>query len=83
MDPVASEALYVTGDFSVLTALVDDPLMKARSFEDKLNMLNNLVRALAGEMSELRMHLFSPFYFCLLEVQIDNLSQLLQNTKRV
>jgi len=46
----ASEALYVTGDFSLLTALVDDPLMKARSFEDKLNILNNLVRALAGKI---------------------------------
>ncbi len=46
----ASEALYVTGDFSLLAALVDDPLMRARSFEDKLNILNNLVRALAGEV---------------------------------
>ena len=41
----ASEALYVTGDFSRLTALVQQPLKFARSFEDKLNIYNNLVRS--------------------------------------
>jgi predicted ATPase len=41
----ASEALYVTGDFSRLAALVDKPLKFARTFEDKLNIYNNLVRS--------------------------------------
>lgn len=41
----ASEALYVTGDFSRLTFLVENALKFARSFEDKLNLYNNLVRS--------------------------------------
>lgn len=41
----ASEALYVTGDFSRLAALADKPLKFARTFEDKLNIYNNLVRS--------------------------------------
>jgi predicted ATPase len=41
----ASEALYVTGDFSRLAALAEKPLKFARSFEDKLNIYNNLVRS--------------------------------------
>jgi len=44
----ASEALFVTGDFSRLSVLIEEPLINARSFEDKLNILNNLVRALAA-----------------------------------
>lgn len=42
----ASEALYVTGDFTRLAELSDG--LRARSFEDKLNIHNNLVRALAA-----------------------------------
>ena len=45
----ASEALFVIGDFSRLSELTEKPLLYARSFEDKLNIHNNLVRALAGE----------------------------------
>lgn len=41
----ASEALYVTGDFSRLAALVETPLQYARCFEDKLNLYNNLIRS--------------------------------------
>merc|ERR1712194_896376 len=44
----ASEALFVIGDFTRLSALIEKPLMNAHSFEDKLNILNNLVRALAA-----------------------------------
>ena len=47
-NPVASEALFVTGDFSTLTSLVEMPLNKARCFEDKLNIFNNLARSLIG-----------------------------------
>ena len=46
----ASEALFVTGDFSQLTKLTEKPLLNARSFEDKLNIHNNLVRALGGKL---------------------------------
>ena len=45
----ASEALFVIGDFSRLSKLVDESLVKARAFDDKLNQLNNLVRSLAGQ----------------------------------
>lgn len=45
---MASEALYVTGDYSKLSELMIQPLTKARSFEDKLNIQNNLVRALSA-----------------------------------
>jgi len=44
----ASEALFVIGDFSRLSELTEKPLLYARSFEDKLNIHNNLVRALAA-----------------------------------
>jgi len=44
----ASEALVVTGDFSKLSILIEKPLAKARSFEDKLNTYNNLIRSLAA-----------------------------------
>jgi len=44
----ASEALYVTGDFAKLSELITQPLSHARCFEDKLNIRNNLVRALAA-----------------------------------
>lgn len=43
-----TEALYVTGDHSRLEALVDKPLRFARSFEDTLNIYNNLVRSFWG-----------------------------------
>jgi len=49
IDFAASEALFVTGDFSRLFVLVNEPLTNARSFEDKLHILNNLIRALAGK----------------------------------
>lgn len=45
----ASEALFVTGDHAQLLQLTSAPLAKARSFEDKLNIYNNLVRSLAGK----------------------------------
>eukprot|EP00804_Cyclotella_cryptica_P005744 CCRYP_000079-RE/>CCRYP_000079-RE protein AED:0.10 eAED:0.10 QI:211/1/0.88/1/0.5/0.33/9/0/1307 len=50
----ASEALYVTGDFSRLISLVQKPLKLAICFDDKLNLYNNLVRSLAasGQMDE-------------------------------
>jgi len=50
----ASEALCATGDFPKLTALTEKPLIFARCFEDKLNIYNNLVRALSssGENEE-------------------------------
>jgi predicted ATPase len=50
----ASEALYVTGDFSILTSLVEKPLQLARCFDDKLNIYNYLVRsfAAAGQIEE-------------------------------
>ena len=44
----ASEALFVTGDFSGLADLIDKSM--TRSFEDKLNINNNFVRALAGKL---------------------------------
>jgi len=44
----ASEALFVTGDFDRLSGLIEKPLLKARSFEDKLNIYNNLVRSHAA-----------------------------------
>lgn len=44
----ASEVLYATGDFPKLTALAEKPLLYARCFEDKLNIYNNLVRALSS-----------------------------------
>ena len=44
----ASEALFVTGDFSTLSSVINSPLVNAHSFEDKLNAYNNLVRALAA-----------------------------------
>lgn len=44
----ASEALCATGDFSTLTALAEKPLLLARCFQDKLNIYNNLVRALSS-----------------------------------
>ena len=34
----ASEALFVTGDFKTLFALIDQPLTNARCFEDTLNI---------------------------------------------
>ena len=43
-----SEALYVTGEHSRLEALVEKPLRFARSFEDTLNIYNNLVRSFWG-----------------------------------
>eukprot|EP00984_Skeletonema_dohrnii_P030217 scaffold21542_cov121-Skeletonema_dohrnii-CCMP3373.AAC.2 len=50
----ASEALCATGDFPKLTALAEKPLIYARCFQDKLNIYNNLVRALSssGENEE-------------------------------
>ena len=45
----ASEALFVTGEFTKLSTLAEEPLAKAHSFEDKLNCLNSLVRASAGK----------------------------------
>jgi hypothetical protein len=49
-----SEALYVTGDFSRLTTLVEKPLQFAKCFEDKLNIYNYLVRSYAasGQLEE-------------------------------
>eukprot|EP00804_Cyclotella_cryptica_P024225 CCRYP_013267-RA/>CCRYP_013267-RA protein AED:0.05 eAED:0.05 QI:0/0.62/0.55/1/0.12/0/9/1062/749 len=49
-----SEALYVTGDFSRLTSLVEKPLQFARCFEDKLNIYYYLVRSYAasGQLEE-------------------------------
>ena len=40
----------MVGDFPRLSVLIEKPLMNARSFEDKLNILNNSVRALAGKL---------------------------------
>ena len=50
----ASEALYVTGDFSRLASLAEEPLKFARCFDDKLNIYNHLVRSLfaSGQMEE-------------------------------
>ena len=48
----ASEALYVTGNFGELSALASKPLIHARTFEDKLNIYNNLVRASSGKVLE-------------------------------
>ncbi|KAL7484100.1 hypothetical protein ACHAW6_009743 [Cyclotella cf. meneghiniana] len=50
----AVEALYVTGDFSRLTSLVEKPLKCAVCFDDKLNIYNYLVRSFAalGQMEE-------------------------------
>eukprot|EP00804_Cyclotella_cryptica_P017947 CCRYP_001294-RA/>CCRYP_001294-RA protein AED:0.11 eAED:0.11 QI:0/1/0.75/1/0.57/0.5/8/387/881 len=50
----ASEALYVTGDFSRLTSLVEKPLKFAKCFTDKLNIYNNLIRSFtaSGQMEE-------------------------------
>eukprot|EP00804_Cyclotella_cryptica_P027830 CCRYP_009244-RA/>CCRYP_009244-RA protein AED:0.13 eAED:0.13 QI:0/0.87/0.66/1/0.25/0.22/9/246/899 len=50
----ASEALYVTGDFSRLNSLVEKPFKYARCFDDKLNIYNNLVRSFAasGQMEQ-------------------------------
>ena len=45
----ATEALFVTGDHAQVLRLTSAPLAKARSFEDKLNIYNNLVRSLAGK----------------------------------
>ena len=42
------EALFVTGDFSRLSSIIEQPLVFARSFEDKLNIYNNLVRSLGS-----------------------------------
>ena len=44
----ASKALFVTGEFTMLSTISEKPLVYARSFEDKLNIYNNVVRALAG-----------------------------------
>ncbi|KAL7521042.1 hypothetical protein ACHAWX_005737, partial [Stephanocyclus meneghinianus] len=44
----ASEALYVTGDFSRLTSLAEKPLKLAKCFDDKLNIYNYLVRSLTA-----------------------------------
>ena len=41
---IAAEAMYVTGDFDSLTAIVQTPLLHARCFEDKLNSYNFIVR---------------------------------------
>ena len=45
---IASEALYATGEFTKLAALAENPLTFARCFQDKLNIYNNLVRALSS-----------------------------------
>ena len=50
---LASEALFVVGDFTRLFELSEQPLLNARSFEDKLNVHNNLVRSLAGKLRNL------------------------------
>lgn len=50
---LASEALFVVGDFTRLFEVIEQPLLNARSFEDKLNIHNNLVRALAGKLRSL------------------------------
>eukprot|EP00804_Cyclotella_cryptica_P016554 CCRYP_004743-RA/>CCRYP_004743-RA protein AED:0.15 eAED:0.15 QI:0/1/0.75/1/0.28/0.37/8/0/861 len=44
----ASEALYVTGDFSRLSSLVEKPLKFAKCFNDKLNIYNHLIRSLTA-----------------------------------
>jgi hypothetical protein len=45
----ASEALYAIGNFPRLSTLIDEPLSNARTFEDKLNILNNCIRSLSGK----------------------------------
>jgi len=47
----ASEALYVTGDFSRLESLAETPLACARSFEEKLNIYHNIVRSQAASLT--------------------------------
>jgi predicted ATPase len=42
------EALLVTGDFSRLSSIIEQPLIFGRNFEDKLNIYNNLVRSLGS-----------------------------------
>lgn len=42
----ASEALFVTGNFQRLSETTEEPLEKAKCFEDKLNIYHNLVRSL-------------------------------------
>jgi len=44
----ASEALYAIGNFPRLSTLIDEPLSNARTFEDKLNILNNCIRSLSA-----------------------------------
>ena len=50
----ASEALFVTGDFSSLSSIIQKPLIRAKSFEDKLNTYHSLVRFLhaSGHLNE-------------------------------
>lgn len=61
--------MFITGDFTRLCNLVNEPLASAKSFEDKLPIYNNLVRALtaSGKLKE-------AFNQC-----VDVLSQLGQN----
>jgi len=46
LNDAASEALFVTGNFQRLSEITEEPLEKAKCFEDKLNIYHNLVRSL-------------------------------------
>ena len=59
----ASEALFVVGDFAGLSSLAEELLARARSFEDKLNVYNNLVRSLAGGHSSSRRRVPAQHFF--------------------
>jgi tetratricopeptide (TPR) repeat protein len=49
---LACEALYVIGDWEKLLSIIEEPILKARCFDDKLNAYHTLVRYLrsAGDM---------------------------------
>lgn len=48
--------------------MIEQPLMHARSFEDKLNIYNNLVRALAGKTCHISLQQPILFISCLILV---------------
>lgn len=69
----ASEALYLNGDFASLASLIEEPLLNARSFQEKMIIYNTSIRALIGKyayssLSHLRK---SPYLmFLLLSLQL-------------
>lgn len=44
----AVESLYVTGDFDTLSTIIQVPLFRARSFDDKIHTYHILVRFLVA-----------------------------------